>query len=328
LNFQVEYPLDRFDPDREINFSVTVLPDITQPAPGTAKLHYRINEGAWQVIALTSSAGHPNFYRASIPSLPCLSRVEYYFSALDQLNQLSTFPVQAPLKTFFADVVANKHIAYKSNFLSTDGWSISGSSASWFSTQPIGNFYPDTDDDGSHSYMAAGSDPDLWLQGQAYAISPSISTLGGSGVEIKYSRWTLATSFDDEFEFFSTYSTDSGHSWHDLEVINRGEDQWVQKVFRIDHLAQNILLKLSATNSAPQLPSSASIDAVEMKVLYCQNPCPADMDGDFRLGVNDFMAFINAFAAGNPSADFNHDTRFNIFDFTSYLAAFHAGCAW
>ncbi|MEQ8846099.1 MAG: GC-type dockerin domain-anchored protein [Phycisphaerales bacterium] len=55
-------------------------------------------------------------------------------------------------------------------------------------------------------------------------------------------------------------------------------------------------------------------------------PCPADLDGDGELTVLDFLAFQNAFDAGDPLADIDRDGRFTIFDFLAFQTAFSAGC--
>ena len=55
-------------------------------------------------------------------------------------------------------------------------------------------------------------------------------------------------------------------------------------------------------------------------------PCPADFTGDGNLNFFDISAFLNAFAANDPSADFTNDGRFNFFDVSVFLTAFAAGC--
>jgi hypothetical protein len=54
--------------------------------------------------------------------------------------------------------------------------------------------------------------------------------------------------------------------------------------------------------------------------------CTADFDGDGRLSVNDFGAFLNAFASKNPRADLNHNGTFEITDIIAFGNAFAAGC--
>jgi hypothetical protein len=58
--------------------------------------------------------------------------------------------------------------------------------------------------------------------------------------------------------------------------------------------------------------------------LNCQ--CPADFNGDGEVNSQDFVAFLNAFVAGEPEADFNGDGEINSQDFVAFLNAFVAGC--
>lgn len=54
--------------------------------------------------------------------------------------------------------------------------------------------------------------------------------------------------------------------------------------------------------------------------------CAADFNGDGEVNSQDFIAFLNAFVAGDPSADFNGDGIVNSQDFIMFLNAFVAGC--
>ena len=55
--------------------------------------------------------------------------------------------------------------------------------------------------------------------------------------------------------------------------------------------------------------------------------CRADLDGDGELTIFDFLAFQNAFDAGEPIADFDGDGELTIFDFLVFQNEFDAGCA-
>jgi hypothetical protein len=54
--------------------------------------------------------------------------------------------------------------------------------------------------------------------------------------------------------------------------------------------------------------------------------CPVDLDGDGRATVFDFLAFQNAFVAGDLTADFDGDLRLTILDFLAFQADFGVGC--
>jgi hypothetical protein len=54
--------------------------------------------------------------------------------------------------------------------------------------------------------------------------------------------------------------------------------------------------------------------------------CPPDFNGDTVVDSQDFVAFLNAFTAGDPSADYNGDGTVNSPDFIAFLNDFVAGC--
>ena len=55
-------------------------------------------------------------------------------------------------------------------------------------------------------------------------------------------------------------------------------------------------------------------------------PCRADIDGDGTLTIFDFLAFQNAFDAGDLIADFDGDGSLTLFDFLAFQNDFDAGC--
>ncbi len=54
--------------------------------------------------------------------------------------------------------------------------------------------------------------------------------------------------------------------------------------------------------------------------------CYADFNHDHVLDLFDFLAFVNAFNAADPSADCTADGSFDLFDFLCFVNAFNAGC--
>ncbi|MEQ8770107.1 MAG: GC-type dockerin domain-anchored protein [Phycisphaerales bacterium] len=70
------------------------------------------------------------------------------------------------------------------------------------------------------------------------------------------------------------------------------------------------------------------IDLID--VVKCQSPdctpCPADLNGDGALNVDDIDAFVAAFLAGEALADLVCDGVLNVDDIDAFIAAFLAGC--
>ena len=74
------------------------------------------------------------------------------------------------------------------------------------------------------------------------------------------------------------------------------------------------------------LENITEVDTVRGGPIDGGVPCRADFDGDGRLTIFDFLAFQNAFAAGERRADFDGDGQLTIFDFLAFQNEFAAGC--
>jgi hypothetical protein len=55
-------------------------------------------------------------------------------------------------------------------------------------------------------------------------------------------------------------------------------------------------------------------------------PCRADFNGDGVADLFDFLAFFNAFDAGDALADFDFDGALTVFDFLAFQNRFDSGC--
>jgi hypothetical protein len=55
-------------------------------------------------------------------------------------------------------------------------------------------------------------------------------------------------------------------------------------------------------------------------------PCRADLTGDGTLTIADYLAFLNAFDAGERLADFDFDGELTVFDFLAFQNRFDQGC--
>ena len=99
--------------------------------------------------------------------------------------------------------------------------------------------------------------------------------------------------------------TDGRDQWFRTMDTTPGGDVWaVGQYYRPSDETQRML--------AQRLPASAT--------------CTADFDGDGDLTIFDFLAFQNAFDAGEARADFDGDGELTIFDFLAFQNAFDLGC--
>ena len=73
-------------------------------------------------------------------------------------------------------------------------------------------------------------------------------------------------------------------------------------------------------------PESRLDELIEGDATIRVVPCRADMDGDGVLTLGDYLAFLNAFDAGEPIADFDFDGELTVFDFLAFQNRFDRGC--
>jgi hypothetical protein len=60
--------------------------------------------------------------------------------------------------------------------------------------------------------------------------------------------------------------------------------------------------------------------------ISCTRSCRGDFNNDGIVNVNDFLAFLAAYAQGSQLCDFNGDGHITVADFLAYLSAYAAGC--
>jgi hypothetical protein len=92
--------------------------------------------------------------------------------------------------------------------------------------------------------------------------------------------------------------------------------------FRFD---ANIAPTLGTANIGLWKPGTPA--AVTAAVQVPSTPvCRADFNGDGTVNVQDFLAFLSAYAAGDLRCDFTGDNHINVDDFLGFIAVYAAGC--
>ena len=75
-------------------------------------------------------------------------------------------------------------------------------------------------------------------------------------------------------------------------------------------------------------PINVGGGVVDQAVLWtgCINQCYPDCDRSGGLDINDFVCFINKYAALDPYANCNVDSVIDINDFACFMGKFAQGC--
>lgn len=162
-----------------------------------------------------------------------------------------------------------------------------------------------------------------------------------AGWKIEYNIWDSAgTAFVNQ---------SAGAEWSNLTF-----NQWYRISTTVDFSTNRITsvsvtnLTTSATNTAtpdwyvtggssstlPLPPSircfvggatAGSIGGFD-NVSVVSTGCAADFNGDTVLDFFDYLDFVAALAANEPSSDFNGDTVIDFIDYLDFVAAFAGGC--
>jgi len=113
---------------------------------------------------------------------------------------------------------------------------------------------------------------------------------------------------------------------HVMDIYLRFDDLTPRDV--TVHTYQQVVSTTCVLDGMAPWPTPAS-SYVEFETVFHVSgggPCRADFDGDGELTIFDFLAFQNAFDAGDLTADFDGDGELTIFDFLAFQNAFDAGC--
>jgi hypothetical protein len=67
-------------------------------------------------------------------------------------------------------------------------------------------------------------------------------------------------------------------------------------------------------------------DFIGVRFTVTTGACPADFNADGQVNVQDFLAFLQAFAAADLRADIDGSGQVNVQDFLAFLQLYSAGC--
>lgn len=148
-----------------------------------------------------------------------------------------------------------------------------------------------------------------------------LSTTTGTGTPAPESLWSTAMA-DNAWNNVSTAGLDTSDP-----ITNGGLVISASIIYDVD--GDGIFNNPNSNFFDPELPADEAYD-VALYIGYYdegEEPCLADFNGDQSVNVFDVFAFLNAFAAQDPSADLAEPINtFNVFDVFAFLSIYSAGC--
>lgn len=326
-----EYPNgipDKVAPDEQAGIEVTVNGICGgDPIPGSGQLHYSVNGGEIQSIAMTEIL--TNQYQADLPALSCGDVLEFYVSA-DETSR-GTFFDPDPVTPHMVTVITDTFLIFEDDFETDKGWTISG--GLWERGVPTGNGGDDWDyggEDPSEGYVGSNvygynlnGDYENNIFGKNLD-SPPLDCSGMENIHLKFWRW-LGVDRPAADHAYIKVSTDGSvwtTVWTNESAIR--DNSWIEVELDISTLADNqptVYLRWTMGPVDGQDRCCGwNIDGVQVLSTACVTYICGDANGDAIVNVSDAVNIINyIFVGGDPpnpleAGDCNCDQTVNVSD--------------
>lgn len=270
--------------------------------PGSGQLHYSVNEGAYETAPLSEIGG--GLFEASLPALPCNSRVRWYISAQEVSGD--TFYNLDPDKPHMTATGIEMTVIAEYDFEEYVGWQVYGTATQglWACAYPHGyghNAEVPIDYDGSGRCYLTGPESRPWSylysdvdNGTTIVRSPAFDMSGGQ-ILIEYARWYSNhygnAPYSDVFEV--KISNDDGQTWSLVETVGPVEQasgSWFLHRFWVNDIIEptaQMRLRFDASDLGSDSNIEAAVDALRIVRYSCGPPVEiiTDVIPDWTSGV-------------------------------------------
>lgn len=320
--------------------TVRISPLAEQVVPGSETLHFRTSSADTFVpIAMTPLGG--DLFGADIPTAPCGSSPEFYFSALGNLGTTVTEPPTAPAEVLPLQVA---DIRFADDFEADQGWMVSGdaSEGQWERGTPgLGaRGDPAADSDGSgQCYLTDNRDGNSDVDnGTTILTSPVLDM--SDGARITFAYWLNDVSFSpmgpEDSMTVEVATNGAGDNWQLLRTYDSPAAEWRTESIAVGTeitATDTIRIRFSVSDLAPGSVVEAGLDALVVFGLTCDTPAvPGDCDGSGQVNLVDFATFANCFGLSGPNAgcvaadfacsDLDGNGSVNLVDFSTFALNF------
>ncbi|UCD75792.1 MAG: hypothetical protein JSV91_02520, partial [Phycisphaerales bacterium] len=271
-------------------------------------------------------------YLATLPAANCDDVPQFYFSAQGNLGTVVTNPSNAPDSYYVIPEIGEIAVTFEENFDSDPGWTTQGE---WAFGQPTGQGgnswgYPDPTSGytGPNVYgYNLNGDYSTDVGGPYYLTTPAIDCSGLTRVNLHFYRW-LNSDYQPYVYQTLEVSTD-GSAW--TEIWSNGGDEiaensWSEQQYDISNIADNeptvyIRWGHEVGQSGAWAYSGWNIDDVVLTSFVCEeDPCPADVNSDDIVDIDDLFDVLSHWAEGSGTYDINNDGVVDIDDVFEILA--------
>jgi hypothetical protein len=307
------------------------------PQPGTGQLHYDAGGG---FVTINMNQVSSNVYDAIFRATPCQTNVKFYFSAQTTRAQVVNDPQFAPSTTYSALSAVGIVTTFADNFESDTGWTVTNSAGlttgMWERGVPVGGGDrrdPPNDADGSgQCYVTQNVDGNFDVDGGSTTLTSPVMDASAVNSHIAYDRWFSTNDTSGTDTILVQVSDNGGAAWTTLENYSGTVDGWFHKQWRvadIPGIAPNnqFRIRFTASDVGAGSITEGGVDGVNLFAVQCDPPpvCPADINADEVVNVDDLLAVINTWGAcAGCAADFvppGGDGQVNVDDLLGVINA-------
>jgi hypothetical protein len=318
--------------------------------PGSGRVYYRYDAGAFQSSALTPLGG--NLYQATLPPTNCSANPQFYFSATGSGGTTVYSPANAPTG-YYTAAMGTQIVVFADDMEIDRGWTVGdiGDNATtgiWDRNDPVGTAAQPEDDHTpppgvkcwvTDSRGGAIGDYDV-DNGKTTLKTPTLNLASHPHARISYWRWYSNDrgANPNTDTFVVDISNDNGTTWVNVETVGPSGPQtsggWYYYEFRVaDRITPTgqIKLRFVASDYAPGSIVEAAVDDFLVISFQCTDLyVPGDLNCDGLVNAFDIDPFV--LALSNPAqyqqqypdcnymlADINADGQLNAFDIDPFV---------
>jgi hypothetical protein len=313
----------------------TVMPD-------SVTMHVRAGDGPFAPVPMTPAG--PERYEAVLAAPEeCGGEVAVYFTAVGSVSGAVAMPPDGAIAPSVL-AVSRTVSALDDDFEIDLGWTVTSTpgliNGAWERGVPAGagtRGDPLVDADGSGQCFLTDNAPgNSDVDGGGTTLTSPVLVQSLERPVVAYARWFSTVQGSNPFQdvMLVEVSDDGGASWRELETVGpAGPDSvggWIERSFHLTALpgfdiAGPLRVRFTVTDTKPSSVVEAAIDAVRVTSAQCGVPCPADLDGDGRIDVDDLVALIQSWGpcpeTSTPCADLDGDGIVGADDLVAMLLA-------
>jgi hypothetical protein len=253
------------------------------PLSGSGQLHFSLNGGAIQTVAMTETSG--NHYEADLPHVSCNDILEFYFSA----EEAASGRIYYPESPFNLIAVTEVDTIFEDDFETDKGWTVSG--GLWARGVPTGQ--------GGTEHRYDAPDPTSGCAGpnvygynlngdyesyltEMHLTSPAIDCSEMNRVHLRFERWLGVESpvYDHAYIRVSNDGSNWTTVWENTAFYT--DNSWVPMDIDISAVADNqatVYLRwtMGTTDGGNQL-CGWNIDDVRVTAYQCVPYICGDVD--------------------------------------------------